>query len=50
MNIELLKEKLEQLKKRPNSSKGTIDQIEKWLLGSLGYSLPALQHDYRRIQ
>jgi class 3 adenylate cyclase len=34
MNIELLKEKLEQLKKRPNSSKGTIDQIEKWLLGS----------------
>lgn len=34
MNIELLKEKLEQLKKRPNSSKGTIDQIEKWLAGS----------------
>ncbi len=34
MNIELLKEKLEQLKKRPNSSKGTIDQIEKWLIGS----------------
>jgi hypothetical protein len=34
MNIELLKEKLKQLKKRPNSSKGTIDQIEKWLIGS----------------
>lgn len=34
MNIELLKEKLEQLKKRPNCSKGTIDQIENWLLGS----------------
>ncbi|MEG4626100.1 adenylate/guanylate cyclase domain-containing protein [Microcoleus sp. w1-18aA5] len=34
MNIELLKEKLEQLKKRPNSSKGTIDQIENWLTGS----------------
>ncbi|MBD1887564.1 adenylate/guanylate cyclase domain-containing protein [Microcoleus vaginatus ZQ-A3] len=34
MNIELLKEKLEQLKKRPNCSKGTIDQIENWLTGS----------------
>ena len=34
MNIELLKEKFELLKKRPNSSKGTIDQIEKWLLAS----------------
>ncbi|MEG4045126.1 adenylate/guanylate cyclase domain-containing protein [Microcoleus sp. Pol17_C1] len=34
MNIALLKEKLEQLKKRPNSSKGTIDQIENWLTGS----------------
>ena len=34
MNIELLKEKLELLKKRPNCSKGTIDQIEKWLIGS----------------
>ena len=34
MNIELLKQKLELLKKRPNSSKGTIDQIEKWLIGS----------------
>mgnify|MGYP000353082299 FL=1 len=34
MNIELLKQKLEQLKKRPNSSKGTIDQIENWLIGS----------------
>lgn len=34
MNVELLKQKIEQLKQRPNSSKGTIDQIEKWLLGS----------------
>nr|WP_228057603.1 adenylate/guanylate cyclase domain-containing protein [Tychonema sp. LEGE 07203] len=34
VNIELLKENLEQLKKRPNSSKGTIDQIENWLTGS----------------
>ncbi|MEG3977219.1 adenylate/guanylate cyclase domain-containing protein [Microcoleus sp. herbarium8] len=34
MNIELLTEKLEQLKQRSNSSKGTIDQIENWLIGS----------------
>ena len=34
MNIELLKQKLELLKKRPNCSKGTIDQIENWLIGS----------------
>lgn len=34
MNVELLKQKIELLKQRPNSSKGTIDKIEKWLLGS----------------
>ncbi|AFZ05542.1 hypothetical protein Osc7112_0981 [Oscillatoria nigro-viridis PCC 7112] len=48
MNIELLKEKLEQLKKRPNCSKGTIDQIENWLTGS--HILQRLRiNPYRRI-
>lgn len=34
MKIELLAEKIAQLKKRPGASGGTLDQIENWLNGS----------------
>lgn len=34
MNIELLEEKIAQLKKRPGASGGTLDRIENWLKGS----------------